>query len=76
MTENQPQEQPSTTSAELTIVDLQNLRAIIEVASKRGAFGAGEMAAIGGAFNKLDTFIKSVAPEAPSETPVDPAAAV
>ena len=52
---------------ELTIVDLQNIRSVIDVASRRGAFGAAEMAAVGGVFNKLDTFLNSVAPPAPAE---------
>jgi hypothetical protein len=58
--ENQPTQQPN---SDLTIVDLQNLRAIIDVASRRGAFGAAEMTAVGTAFNKLDAFLNSVAPE-------------
>jgi hypothetical protein len=48
---------------ELTISDLQNIRSIIEVASKRGAFGAGEMSAIGSVFDKLSTFLAAVAPQ-------------
>ena len=52
---------------ELTIVDLQNIRSVIDVAARRGAFGAGEMAAIGNVFNKLDTFLNAVAPPAAPE---------
>lgn len=51
-------------SPELTIVDLQNIRAIIDVAAKRGAFGAAEMGAVGGVFTKLDTFLAAAAPAA------------
>jgi hypothetical protein len=47
---------------ELTVQDLQNLRAIIDVASQRGAFRAVEMAAVGAAFNKLNDFLNAVAP--------------
>ena len=57
-------------SPELTIVDLQNIRAIIDVAAKRGTFGAAEMGAVGGVFTKLDTFLAAAAPaatEAPTE---------
>jgi len=53
---------------ELTIQDLQNLRAIIDVACQRGAFKAVEMSAVGAAFNKLDNFLSSVAPTAPADT--------
>ena len=60
------QEQPVVApAAELTIVDLQNIRSVIDVASRRGAFGAAEMAAVGGVFNKLDTFLASITPASP-----------
>lgn len=54
---------------ELTIQDLGNLRAIIDVASQRGAFRAAEMSAIGAAFNKLNDFLNAVAPA--QTAPVD-----
>ena len=47
---------------DLTIQDLGNLRAIIDVASTRGAFRASEMAAVGTTFNKLNDFLNAVAP--------------
>jgi hypothetical protein len=53
-------------SPELTIQDLGNLRAIIDVASQRGAFRAAEMQAVGASFNKLDTFLNAVAPQQPA----------
>ena len=49
---------------ELTVQDLGNLRAIIDVASQRGAFRAAEMEAVGSAFNKLNNFLNAVAPPA------------
>lgn len=68
MAEEQVQEQQvEQPTPELTIVDLQNLRAIIDVAARRGAFGASEMAAIGNVFNKLDTFLQVAAPQAAAE---------
>ena len=56
------QEKAPAAAPELTIVDLQNIRSVIDVASRRGAFGAAEMAAVGGVFNKLDAFLASVTP--------------
>jgi len=50
---------------ELTVTDLQNIKTIIDAASRRGAFGAGEMAGVGGVFNKLDAFLNAVAPQQP-----------
>jgi hypothetical protein len=65
--ENQPaqetQEQPTSTQPELTIVDLQNIKAVLDVCARRGAFAAGEMASIGVVYNKLATFLEAVAPQ-------------
>jgi hypothetical protein len=62
MSEDVKQEaQGAEQSPDLTITDLQNLRAIIDVASTRGAFKAAEMAAVGTVFNKLDAFLNAVA---------------
>jgi hypothetical protein len=71
--ENQEQQAVEQTEAvaqapvapELTVTDLQNIRTIIDAASRRGAFGAGEMAGVGGVFNKLDAFLNVVAPQQP-----------
>jgi hypothetical protein len=46
----------------LTISDLQNLRAIIDVAVRRGAFSASEVSGVGAAFDKLNVFLNAVAP--------------
>jgi hypothetical protein len=47
--------------ADLNISDLVALKSIIEVASQRGAFKAAELEAVGKTFNKLNTFLESVA---------------
>jgi hypothetical protein len=52
-----------TTKAEgpdLNITDLAAIRSIIDVASQRGAFKAGELEAVGKIYNKLNGFIESV----------------
>jgi hypothetical protein len=48
-------------AADLNISDLVALRSIVEVASQRGAFKATELEAVGKTFNKLNTFLESVA---------------
>jgi hypothetical protein len=58
--------QPEATEAkqesfDLTINDLTQLRAIVDVASQRGAFKASELAAVGTAYNKLNGFLEQVA---------------
>ena len=65
-----PQEAPvaAEQSTDLSINDLVAVRNIIEIASQRGAFKAGEMEAVGRAFNKLNLFLDSVIPkDAPTE---------
>jgi hypothetical protein len=47
---------------ELTVTDLANIRAIIDVAVRRGAFGASEVSGVGATFDKLNTFLNAVAP--------------
>jgi hypothetical protein len=41
--ENQEEQTTPQAAPELTITDLQNIRAIIDAASRRGAFGASEI---------------------------------
>ena len=55
-----PAAQPDPTA--LSIGDLKNLSSIIDVASSRGAFKAGEMAGVGTLYNKLSAFLAKVAP--------------
>jgi hypothetical protein len=54
----QAPQQPA--AADLNISDLVALKSIIEVASQRGAFKAGELEAVGKTFNKLNNFLDSV----------------
>lgn len=56
-----PQSVAQQPSADLNISDLVALKSIIEVASQRGAFKAAELEAVGKTFNKLNTFLESVA---------------
>jgi hypothetical protein len=65
MADEQVQEQAPQQPAqpELTIIDLQNLKAIFDVAASRGAFKAAEMEAIGAQYNKLSKFLEAVAPQ-------------
>ncbi len=62
--ETQTQEQPQTAtqdSNELTISDLGAMKMIIDVASSRGAFKPNEMLLVGQTYNKLSSFLDSVA---------------
>jgi len=56
-------EAQTTTSVEpvqLTIADLQLLARIVDLASRRGAFQAGELSQVGDAYNKLAGFLAYV----------------
>jgi hypothetical protein len=55
------------TATQLTIVDLQNIRSIFDVACRRGAFSAAEMSSVGKVFDKLNSFLSTVT-EQPSTT--------
>lgn len=57
---------------ELNLVDLQNIRAVIDTAVRRGAFGASEASAVGSVFDKLNNFLNAVTPQQPADQPQDP----
>lgn len=70
MTENVTQPAEDTQAApqaaapqgpDLNLNDLSALRSIVEVASQRGAFKASELESVGKVYNKLSTFLESVA---------------
>jgi len=54
------QEQQQAQSPELTVSDLNAIKAIIDVASQRGAFRPNEMTAVGQTYTKLETFLNAV----------------
>jgi hypothetical protein len=60
-TDTTPEKAPT---PDLTIVDLQNMRTVIDLAARRGAFGGSELTAVGSVFTKLDNFLNSVTPPA------------
>jgi hypothetical protein len=51
----------------LTITDLASLRALVELASERGAFKAGELANVGAVYDKLTAFLLFVEEQAKAE---------
>jgi len=52
-----PQTAPAEESTDLTINDLNGLKSVIDVATQRGAFKAGELEAVGKIYNRLDKFL-------------------
>jgi hypothetical protein len=68
MEDIQTQATPAETDApQLSIADLQNLRAIIDLAVRRGAFSAAEASSVGAVFDRLNGFLNAVSP-APAST--------
>jgi hypothetical protein len=57
----------------ITIADLNLLKNIIDLASTRGAFRAGEMKQIGEVYEKLTVFLEAVVAQAAAQeaTPAD-----
>ncbi len=54
--------QKTNANPELTVTDLNNLRSILDVAVRRGAFGAAEITSVGQVFDRLNAFLNSVNP--------------
>lgn len=52
---------PEAQGPDLTVQDLQSLKAIIDVASQRGAFKPNEMMTVGQVYTKLEEFLAAVA---------------
>lgn len=59
--ESTAKEAPKAAGPDLTVQDLQSLKAIIDVASQRGAFKPNEMMTVGTVYNKLEAFLTAVA---------------
>ena len=62
----QPQAQPAIEEqaqddAQLTIADLQGIAQVIDMAVRRGAFGANEAVEVGTIYNKLAGFLQVIA---------------
>ena len=71
-----PEAQTTTTiePVQLTIADLQLLGRIVDLASRRGAFQAGELSQVGDAYNKLNSFLAYVeSVQKKDEAPADAA---
>lgn len=51
-------------NTQITVADLDAIRGIIDLAVKRGAFGAAEVGAVGAVFNKLTSFLDAIVAQA------------
>lgn len=67
--ENDEQQQKP---AELSIVDLQNIRTLIDVAVRRGTFSAAELSGVGAVYDRLNNFLNSITAQPTEETPSEP----
>lgn len=57
----------STQTPQITVSDLDSIRAIIDVAAQRGAFKAGELTQVGVVYDKLNAFLQSVVEQAKAQ---------
>lgn len=69
--ENQVQEGPvgenpaaAAPQPELSVNDLLQVRAVVELAVRRGVFQANELSAVGAIYDRLNNFLNTVAPPA------------
>lgn len=53
--------------AQLTVVDLDSLKDIINIACQRGAFHANEMKSIGEVYERLDSFLTAIKAQAQAQ---------
>lgn len=60
----QPAPQPN---PELTINDLTNVRSVLDIAVRRGAFAANELTGVGAVYDKLNAFLNAIASQAEAE---------
>jgi hypothetical protein len=68
--ENQEQTNSETAAQpDLSVTDLTNIRSIIDVAVRRGAFGAAEISGVGVAYDKLNAFLNAIATSKPEGSP-------
>lgn len=54
-------------AAAITVVDLQSLKACVEMACQRGAFRADEMTKIGELYDKLSAFLNIIKIQSPAQ---------
>lgn len=54
------QQEAAAQGADLNVSDLAAIKAIIDVATQRGAFRAPELEAVGKTYNKLSSFLDSI----------------
>jgi len=52
---------------QITVSDLDALRAIVDLAASRGAFRGAELTQVGVVYDKLTTFLKAVVEQAQAE---------
>jgi hypothetical protein len=58
-------ETPAQPQPELSVNDLLQVRAVVELAVRRGSFQANELSTVGAIYDRLNTFLNAVAPPAP-----------
>lgn len=64
---NTEAQQGAENPSDLNINDLQAMKAIIDIASQRGAFKPNEMVAVGQTYTKLTAFLDNVAKQAEAQ---------
>ena len=64
------QEQQQTTPPELSITDLQNLRAIVDTAIRRGTFSGAEISSVGAVYDRVNNFINAVSAQEGTNQPM------
>jgi hypothetical protein len=64
------EEAAATAQPELSVNDLFQVRAVVELAVRRGVFQANELSTVGAIYDRLNNFLNAVAPPAPQNAEV------
>lgn len=64
------QSENKNSSPELSLSDLNQIRMVLDLAFRRGAFLAGEATSVGAIFDKLNNFLNSVPPNNSTKGPL------
>jgi len=64
---NMTSDNANTSQPMISVVDLQNLLRVVDLATIRGAFRGSELSQVGQVFDKVTQFVQSVVPPQPAE---------
>ena len=68
---NQDTQTPAQQDSSITLVDLQNILQVLDLASSRGAFRGPELEPVGQLYNKFKRFVDNAAAQNAAQNPAE-----